>query len=224
MSRWEKYKLYPSDKSVRWHLIWALIWRVCVWAEVLCTCLCEWRVMTGQRCSNDRDSTIYCHNTNQTHPGLVSVLLPLLKKDLFTQGSDYNVPLAHYPQGVSHSVPLFGAYFLSVLSLLKQDRLLRLNSGHTDPSVRMWRCFKLSCTLRHMTLWIWHHSEGAKGKHMSYFNCMIGASWQHSFSLEEMCGLFVVSVLLCCWGTALRNVHKFITSSSWEESLQTTVA
>lgn len=105
-----------------------------MWAEVLCTRLCERRVMTGQRCSNDRDFTISCHNTNQTHPGLVFVLLPLLKTGLFTQGSDYNVPLTHYPWGVSHFVPLFGVYFLSMFSLLMQDKLSRLNSDHTDLS------------------------------------------------------------------------------------------
>ena len=64
-----------------------------VWAEVLCTCLLEARVMTGQTLSNDRDFTISCHNTNQTHPGLVCVcvVLPLPRKGLFIQGNDYNV-------------------------------------------------------------------------------------------------------------------------------------
>lgn len=108
-----------------------------MWAEVLCTRLCENRVMTGQRRSNDRDFTISCHNTNQTHPGLVSVLLPLLKKGLFTQGSDYNVPLTHYPWGACHFAPLFGAYFLSMLSPLMQDQLLRLNTDHTVLSQEM---------------------------------------------------------------------------------------
>lgn len=81
--------------------------------------------MTGHRCSNDRDFTISCHNTNQTHPGLVSVLLPLLKKGLFTQGGDYIVPLTHYPKGVSHFAPLFGADFLSMMSPWMQDKLLK---------------------------------------------------------------------------------------------------
>lgn len=103
------------DNSVRFlrHLIWALIWRVRVWAEVCAHVCVKGGVMTGLRRSNDRDFTISRHNTNQTHPGLVSVLLPLLKKGLFTQGSDYKVPLTHYPRGVSHFVPLFGAHFLS---------------------------------------------------------------------------------------------------------------
>lgn len=56
-----------------------------MWSEALCTCLCERRVMTGLRCSNDRDFTISYHNSNPIHPGLVSVLSSLLKKVLFTK-------------------------------------------------------------------------------------------------------------------------------------------
>lgn len=70
--------------------------------------------MTGQTRCNDRDFAISRHNTNQTYPGLVSVLLPPLKKGLFTQGSDYNVPLTHYPLGVSQSEARLGVCFLPV--------------------------------------------------------------------------------------------------------------
>lgn len=87
-----------------------------MWAEVLYTRLCETIVMTGLRRSNDRDFTISCHNTNQTHPGLVSVLLPFLEKGLFTKGGDYNVPLTHYPWVVSHFVPLVHTFSQCCLS------------------------------------------------------------------------------------------------------------
>lgn len=197
----------------RRHLLWALIWRVCVWAEVLCTRLCGSRVMTGQRRSNDRDFTISCHNTNQTHPGLVSVLLPLLKKGLFTQGSDYNVPLTHYPLGVSHSVPLFGAYFLSVLSPLTQNKLLRLNSDHTDLGLRIRRCFKLNCTLGAHDSVDMTSSQGCKGETHVLLELHDWSKLTVQLQLEGDVWV-VVCVLLCCWGTAQRNVHKFITSSS----------
>lgn len=70
-----------------------------MWAEVRRARLCEWRVMTGQICSNDRDLTISYHNTNQTHPGLVSVLLPPLKKGVYSARgaiTTSHLPIIHW--------------------------------------------------------------------------------------------------------------------------------
>lgn len=75
---------------------------------------------------------ISCHNTNQTHPVLVCVLLSRPRKGLFAQGSDYEVPLTHYPKEVSHSVPLsvVVVYFSLHVSSLMQNKNVR--AGHTD--------------------------------------------------------------------------------------------
>lgn len=163
-------------------------------ATILCTHLCERNLMTGQRCSNDRDFTISFHNTNQTHHSLVYVLLPLLKKGLFAQGSDYNVPLIHYPQGVSHSVAIFGA------SLLKQDKPLRL----TLTWVRTWTCFKLSCSLGAQDTVDMTSSWWCKGETHVLFELHDWSELTAQLQLEEMCG----SSSACCRCSSSQVLNK----------------
>lgn len=73
------------------------------------------------------------HATTQIKltPGLVSVLLPLLKKGLFTQGSGYPVPLDHYPgEFLARCLCLVHTFSLSVLTRTVQDKLLKLKKDH----------------------------------------------------------------------------------------------
>lgn len=130
--------------------------------------------MTGQRCSNDRDFTISCHNTNQMHHNLVSVLLSPEKGFIHSRQwlNGLTCPL---PAGTFSLCRLFIFLDFSVWSNVEQILQVTLTW------VRTWRCFKLSCTMGTHDSMDVTSSRWCKGE-THVLNHIIGASWQCSLS------------------------------------------